>query len=269
MKVLVTGGAGFIGSHIVEAGLARGHELLVLDNLSTGLRSNVPQGVDLLEVDLRDAKATLEAVHKFQPDAICHQAAQASVGLSMERPAQDAENNVVGSLNLLEAALASHVKTFVFASTGGAIYGEIPTGTRATSATLPAPESPYAVGKLAVENYLRLYERNQGLKTSILRYANVYGPRQGSGGEAGVVSVFLNRELNGQPLPIFAQVTRGDDGCVRDYVYVEDVVRANWFGVRGNAYSSAIEPRNGSWNEHAEIGGRGVRAIGASRETSV
>ena len=179
MKLLITGGAGFIGSHIAEHALRNGHTVVVLDNLATGHRGNVPEGVDFHEVDLRDRDAVLEVVARARPDVISHQAAQASVAVSVREPLLDANVNIIGSLNLLDAAVANGVERVIFASTGGAIYGEIAEG-KATTATPPRPMSPYAAAKFAVENYLRCYEEEHGLKSTVLRYANVYGPRPGS-----------------------------------------------------------------------------------------
>ena len=231
MRALVTGGAGFIGSHLAEALAARGARLAVLDNFATGRRENVPEGADLFEVDLRDAAAVEAAVEAFRPTHIFHQAAQASVKVSVDQPATDAAVNVMGGLNLLDAARKAGVERVVFASTGGAIYGEVPEGEAATEAWPPKPKSPYGASKAAFEIYLESYRQNFGLAYTVLRYANVYGPRQDPFGEAGVVAIFAGRLLRGEPVTLFARREPGDDGCVRDYVWVGDVVQANLVAV--------------------------------------
>ena len=238
MRILVTGGAGFIGSHIAEHALERGWDVAVLDDFSTGKRENIPAGAEVFEMDLRHRAGVLNVLNTFQPQAVSHQAAQASVALSVKDPHHDAEINILGSINLLDACVENGVERFVFASTGGAIYGEVPEGTLATLETPPSPISPYAASKFAVENYLRCYEHEHGLQSTVLRYSNVYGPRQDPHGEAGVVAIFLNRMLAGEPIRINAMRERGDDGCIRDYVHVDDVVRANLAAFDG----SIVEP---------------------------
>lgn len=233
MRVLVSGGAGFIGSHVVDGALAEGHTVAVLDNLSSGKRSNIPSGVPLFEVDVRDRAAVLGALSEFKPELVSHQAAQASVAISVREPHLDAEINVLGGLNLLDACVALKVKKVVFASTGGAIYGEVPEGERADENTRPAPVSPYAISKLAFEQLLDVYRTYHQLDSAVLRYANVYGPRQDPHGEAGVVAIFFDRALLGETLRINALRNEGDSGCVRDYVYVADVARANLAALSG------------------------------------
>ena len=238
MRILVTGGAGFIGSHIVEGLLSSGHEVAVLDDLSTGRRENVPATAKLFECDLRDRERTRTVLRDFRPEAVSHQAAQASVPLSMRDPRRDAEVNVIGGINLLEACSdsGSKVGRLVFASTGGAIYGEVAEGTRADERAPPRPASPYGIHKLAFEQLLAVYRR-RGLATTVLRYANVYGARQDPEGEAGVVAIFFAAAKRGARLRVNARKVAGDAGCVRDYVYVSDVARANLL-----ALSGAIEP---------------------------
>src|SRR5690606_27160174 len=231
MRALVTGGAGFIGSHLVDALVARGARVAVLDNLATGRGDNVPDGVELMPVDLRDAARVYEAVAAFRPTHIFHQAAQASVKVSVDDPAADAAINIVGGLHLLDAARRAGVERVVFASTGGAIYGEVPEGERAREDWPLRPKSPYGASKAAFEQYLEVYRQNFGLPYTVLRYANVYGPRQDPFGEAGVVAIFTGRLLKGQPVQLFARREPGDDGCVRDYVWVGDVVQANLLAV--------------------------------------
>lgn len=231
---MVTGGAGFIGGHLVEALAARGTSVAALDDLSSGKRENVPRGVKLYEVDVRDAEAVTSAFRDFAPTHAIHHAAQASVKVSVEQPVLDARINVVGGLNVLEACRAAGVRRVVFASTGGALYGEVPEGERATEAWPARPKSPYAVSKVSFELYLSAYALLHGLRSSTLRYANVYGPRQDPHGEAGVVAIFARRLLQREPLALFARRAPGDDGCVRDYVYVADVVAANLAVIDGD-----------------------------------
>jgi UDP-glucose 4-epimerase len=235
MRVLISGGAGFIGSHIVAQALAAGFEVAVLDNLSTGKRENLPAGVRLLTVDLRDRDATLAALRDFGPELVSHQAAQASVPVSMKDPRFDAEVNVIGGINLLDACTApgSRVQSFVFASTGGAIYGEVPEGVRASESFALEPKSPYGIHKLTVEKLLGVYQASRGLSTTVLRYANVYGPRQDPHGEAGVVAIFFDAALAAKKLTVFAKRATGDGGCIRDYVYVGDAARANLSALQG------------------------------------
>lgn len=245
MRVLVTGGAGFIGSHIVEQLLERGHEVAVLDNLSTGKREHVPSQVRFYEVDLRDREATRRALSEFSPQAVSHQAAQASVAVSVKAPHFDAEVNVMGGLNLLDAAVEVGVERLVFASTGGAIYGEVPEGRRAEETWTPAPISPYAISKLTMELELEVYRRYKGLNATVLRYANVYGPRQDPYGEAGVVAVFFELARKGEPLRVNARREAGDAGCVRDYVYVGDVARMNVLAVEGKLAERVLNVGSG------------------------
>jgi UDP-glucose 4-epimerase len=233
MRVLVTGGAGFIGSHVVEHALALGLEVAVLDNFSSGTRQNVPHGVAIFEADLRDREATLRVVRDFAPELVSHQAAQASVPMSMKDPRFDAEVNVIGGINLLDACCGAGSRTrhLVFAST--AIYGEVPEGQRADESFRVDPKSPYAISKLGFERLLGVYREQRGLTTSVLRYANVYGPRQAAHGESGVVAIFFDAARCARKLTVFAKRKRGDGGCVRDYVYVGDVVRANLHALTG------------------------------------
>ena len=233
MRAVVTGGAGFIGSHVAEALLGAGWEVEVIDDLSAGSRANVPRGAVLREVDIRDGDAVSRVFASFRPEVVCHHAAQASVSVSTREPLLDAQVNVLGSLNLLSASVACKASRFVFASTGGAIYGEVPEGQRATVATRPAPASPYACSKFATEAYLESFRQQHGLEYTVLRYANVYGPRQSPHGEAGVVAIFASRLLKNEPISVYARAKTGDSGCVRDYVYVDDVVDWNLRAVRG------------------------------------
>jgi UDP-glucose 4-epimerase len=220
MKILVTGGAGFIGSHIVDALVAAGHAPAVLDDLSSGSADNLAAGVPLHVADIADAEAVERAVAAERPDAICHQAAQMSVSRSVREPAFDARVNVLGLINVLDAAVRHGVTRFVFASSGGVLYGDVTTP--APEATPPGPVSPYGITKWVGERYLEFYAREHGLAAVALRYSNVYGPRQNPHGEAGVVAIFCTRFLDGEPARI-----NGDGRYVRDYVYGPDVARAN------------------------------------------
>jgi UDP-glucose 4-epimerase len=220
MKVLVTGGAGFIGSHIVDALLAAGHGVAVLDDLSSGSRANLPAGVPLHVADIADAAAVERAFAAERPDAVCHQAAQMSVSRSVREPAFDARVNVLGLVTVLDAAVRHRAKRFVFASSGGVLYGDV---TAPAPETTPAdPVSPYGITKWVGERYLAFYAREHGLAAVALRYSNVYGPRQNPHGEAGVVAIFCTRFLAGEPATI-----NGDGRYVRDYVFGGDVARAN------------------------------------------
>jgi UDP-glucose 4-epimerase len=218
--VVVTGGAGFIGSNIADAYIERGWRVTIIDNLSSGDRRNIHPGAAFHQLDIRDAAAA-DLIRALKPDAINHHAAQMDVRKSVEDPAADADVNVVGSLRILEAAVQTAVKRFVFASTGGAIYGEPVEGAQDESHPT-APLSPYGCAKLAVEHYLHYYRVVHGLSSVALRYANVYGPRQSVHGEAGVVAIFAGRLIGGQPSTI-----NGSGTQTRDFVYIDDVVAAN------------------------------------------
>lgn len=240
MRILVTGGAGFIGGHIADAAVAAGHEVLVLDDLSTGRASNVPTEARFEKVDLRDGAAIEAAVASFKPQAVSHQGAQTSVSKSVREAVLDAEVNALGTLHLLEALAKHPARRFVLASTGGAIYGEVPEGTRAAVDGALLPLSPYACSKLAAEAYVRAYARMHHFGATVLRYANVYGPRQDPHGEAGVVAIFAERLLAGEAITVNARSVAGDDGCVRDYVYVDDVVRLNLAALEGHVAAPIV-----------------------------
>jgi UDP-glucose 4-epimerase len=211
MRAVVTGGAGFIGSHVVDALVARGDEVLVLDDLSTGRREWVNAAAELRVHDIREP-------YEIEADVVFHLAAQADVGTSMERPGFDAEVNVVGTVNTLEAARGCGAEV-VFSSTGGAIYGDV--DRPATEETPRRPVSAYGIAKLAAEAYLEGWNRIHGARHSVLRFANVYGPRQSASLEGGVVSIFMERLRSGEETLVF-----GDGEQTRDYVYVGDVVEA-------------------------------------------
>ncbi len=241
-RILVTGGAGFIGSHVADRLVAAGHDVAVVDNLSTGRREFVPPQAQFFPYDIKSPEAP-ELVRSWRPEALVHHAAQMNVRFSVADPVADARENILGSLNLLQAAVEGQVKKIIFASTGGAIYGdEAPIPARETDS--PWPDSPYGIAKLAVEHYLRYYQREHGLTTVSLRYANVYGPRQNGQGEAGVVAIFIEKFLDGQQ-----PIINGDGLQTRDFVYVEDVVAAN--------LQALNYPHSGTFN------------IGTGRETDI
>ena len=221
MRILVTGGAGFIGSNVADRFVALGHEVAVFDDLSSGFREFVHPKAKLYVGDLADAAAVEAAVADFRPDVVDHHAAQIDVRRSVTEPVHDARVNILGTLGLLQACVAHGVKKFVYASTGGALYGE--------GRQLPAPEehpvnpeSPYGASKHTVEHYLYIWKLLHGLDYTVLRYPNVYGPRQNPHGEAGVNAIFIGLMLAGQSPKIF-----GDGNAVRDYLFVDDVVEAN------------------------------------------
>ncbi|MEJ5300598.1 MAG: SDR family NAD(P)-dependent oxidoreductase [Thermodesulforhabdaceae bacterium] len=229
-RVLVTGGAGFIGSHIVDNLVRNGYEVAVLDNFGTGKLENLSEIIDKIKIfegDITDRDLVFEVFKTWRPSIVSHQAAQASVKISMERPAFDALVNVVGGVNVLDASVATGVSHFIFASTGGAIYGEVPEGEAAQEEWPLNPKSPYAAAKASFEIYLKVYNAQFGLPFTVLRYANVYGPRQDPFGEAGVVAIFTERLINEKPVTVFARRTKGDVGCIRDYVFVDDVVNVH------------------------------------------
>lgn len=226
MKILVTGGAGFIASHVVDRYIANGHAVAVLDNLSTGSRANVNPKATFFEVGLLD-EGLDDVFEKFKPEAVSHHAAQVNVRKSVDDPAYDAQVNVLGSIRLYDAAVRHGCRKVIYASSGGACYGE--------PETLPAPEEtpvrplcPYGASKYTAEVYLGVYARLYGLAYTVLRYANVYGPRQDPHGEAGVVAIFSEMMIQGRRPSIF-----GDGSKTRDYVYVEDIAEANVLALNG------------------------------------
>jgi UDP-glucose 4-epimerase len=234
MNILVTGGAGFIGSRMAARHLADGHRVLVVDNLSTGLREKVPEGARLVEADIADTD--LEPLLRQEKiDFVSHHAAQIDVRHSVSDPVFDARSNILGSLKLLEACRRAGVRRVVFASTGGALYGE-PEGGRPAPESHPTnPISPYGCAKLSIEKYLHFYRVVHGFQTIVFRYANVYGPYQSGTGEAGVVAIFAQAMLGRRALKI-----NGPGDQTRDYVFVGDLTRA--------AAAAVQTDRSGTWN---------------------
>jgi len=220
MRILVTGGAGFIGSNVVDAYIEAGHEVAVVDDLSSGFMTNLNPQAKFYQVDIADPKVE-EVFADFKPEVLNHHAAQISVPLSVDDPREDARVNVMGWLNLLEGCRQHGVKRIIYISSGGVVYGEPETLPAEESFPLQ-PASPYGISKFTGENYLKFFAQKTGLKYITFRYSNVYGPRQVPHGEAGVVSIFIQALLAGKAPTIF-----GDGSCIRDYVFVGDVVRAN------------------------------------------
>ena len=224
MKILVTGGAGFIGSNVVDGYIEAGHEVVVVDNLYTGKRENVNKKARFYQVDIRSEEMD-EVMRNERPNILNHHAAQMSVPASVADPLLDADINICGLLNLLKLSIKYKIKKFIFISSGGAIYGEAsqyPT----MEDYPPRPLSPYAVSKYASEYYLNYYRHQYGLEYTTLRYANIYGPRQIPHGEAGVVAIFMNNLLKAKS-SILYHFPEDEDGMIRDYCYVGDVVKAN------------------------------------------
>jgi len=245
-RVLVTGGAGFIGSHVADRYLAEGCEVTVVDDLSTGRLERVPEGAGFVEMELVDPDLA-DVVHEGRFDTVNHHAAQIDVRASVRDPLLDARSNVQGLLHLVECARHADVERFVYVSSGGVVYGE--------PAEIPTPEthpllprSPYGVSKLAGEQYLHYYAAVHGLDYVALRYSNVYGPRQDPHGEAGVVAIFGLRILAGEPITIF-----GDGTQERDYVYVGDVVEANWIATT-HPLPDAEDLTARAWNVGTGVG---------------
>lgn len=260
MRFMVTGGAGFIGSHLTDALIARGDEVTVVDDLSSGRAQRLPPQAALHRVSVSDGRTLAEVTEAAAPELICHLAAQVDVRAAVAWPGRDAMTNVIGTINVLEAARIAGARV-VLCSTGGALYGEdapIPSG----EDVIPLPESPYGVSKQSAEQYVGLYNRLHGTAHSVLRLANVYGPRQDPKGEAGAVPIFCSQVLAGKPPTIF-----GDGSQTRDFVFVADAVEA--------FLAAAGQSRPGIWNVGtgrevsilelvgivADVAGRGVEPI--------
>jgi UDP-glucose 4-epimerase len=220
MRIMVAGGAGFIGSFIVDQLVQLQHDVCVVDNLSTGSRDNLPASVPLHVVDVREREPLRKVFDEFQPEYVCVQAAQMSVSRSVREPTYDAEVNLMGLLAVLENTVRVKARKVVFASSGGVLYGDV--FTPAPETTPANPISPYGITKWCGEMYLQFFAREHGLRSVALRYSNVFGPRQNPHGEAGVVAVFAQRMLAGEQV-----VVNGDGKYIRDYVYVSDVAQAN------------------------------------------
>ena len=233
-KILVTGGAGFIGSHVVDLFIGHGYEVVILDDLSTGRASNLNPGAKFYQMDIRDPKVR-DIFESEKPDYVSHHAAQMDVRRSVVQPLFDADVNILGSINLIECSRAFGVKRFVYVSTGGAAYGE-PERVPCEETDPINPICQYGASKHTVEHYLYMYHVNYGLKYTVLRYPNVFGPRQDPHGEAGVVAIFTGKMLAGEPVTI-----NGDGEQTRDYVYVGDCAQANLMAV-------SIEHRPGIYN---------------------
>lgn len=221
MKILVTGGAGFIASHVAERYLHEGHEVAVLDDLSTGARENVPRAAVFFDCGIRDAAAVARVFREYSPEIVSHHAAHIDVARAVADPAHDASINIGGALNVLVSATQNGAHRFIFASSGGAVYGE-PHYLPVDEKHPIEPASPYGLTKFTYENYLRMWRQWHGITPVILRYSNVFGPRQGATGEGGVVAVFARALLQKRTCRIF-----GDGTMTRDYVFVSDVVEAN------------------------------------------
>lgn len=223
MRIIVTGGAGFIGSHVVDAYLANGHEVLIIDSLwehGGGRRANIPDRASFVHMDIRDDEGIARVFGEFKPEVVNHHAAQHSVAISSRDPVYDAEVNVNGLLNVLESSLKSGARKVIFASSG-ATFGN-PDHFPITDDTPQRPTSPYGITKMVAEHYLRFYQNEKGLDFTALRYGNVYGPRQDPNGEAGVISIFIGKFLKHEGIRIF-----WDGEQTRDYVFCGDVARAN------------------------------------------
>jgi len=252
MRILVTGGAGFIGSHVVDAFIAAGHHVAVVDSLASGRRENLNPRATFYEVDVRDAELLADVFAAERPEVVDHHAAQVEVRRSIEDPVYDAQVNVLGTLNVLEQARLAGARKVIYISSGGAVYGE-PVRLPCDEEHPIAPLCPYGASKYAMEVYLRVYRATYGLETTVLRYANVYGPRQDPHGEAGVVAIFAGRMLNaeGGPQGTGLPVPRinGDGEQTRDFVYVGDCARANVLAL--------------------DVGDGGVYNVGTGAETSI
>lgn len=241
-RILVTGGAGFIGSQVAGALVDAGHEVAIVDNLSTGRREHLPARAKFYCYDIK-SKETFDLICNWRPQVMVHHAAQMSVRVSVEDPVLDTQENILGSLNLFQAAARVKMEKIIFASTGGAMYGDqAPVPAREEDREMP--ECPYGIAKLAVEHYLHFYQREHSIIPIRLRYANVYGPRQNGLGEAGVVAIFLEKLLADQQA-----IINGDGRQTRDFVFVQDVVAAN--------LAALDYPREGTFN------------IGTGRETDI
>lgn len=236
-KILVTGGAGFIGSHIVDLFIENDYDVIIIDDLSGGKKENINDQASFYKMDINDPEIK-EIIKKEKPEFICHQAAQISVSYSVKNPRIDANDNIMGLLNLLECASANDVKGIIFASSGGTIYGEAENFPISEGA-LFCPGSPYGIAKMTAEYYLDFYYHHYNLNYISLRYGNVYGPRQDPYGEAGVIAIFICKMLNGD-----APTINGDGEYIRDYVYVKDVAKAGLLSMKNMLKLSRLRKNN-------------------------
>jgi UDP-glucose 4-epimerase len=259
MRILVTGGAGFIASNVVDAFIADGHEVAIVDNLETGFRENVNPKAHFYKNDIRDAAAMDRIFDEFKPETVNHHAAQMDVRRSTRDPVYDAQCNVLGSLNLILSAQRTGVKRFMYVSTGGAVYGEVPKSALPVNEDYPVnPICQYGISKHTVEHYLFLYRRLYGLSYIVMRYPNVFGPRQTPHGEAGVVSIFTGLLLAGKPCTIF-----GDGGKTRDYVFIEDIVRANRLAL-ASSYDGILNIGSGKGTSDQQVYDAVAASVGSS-----
>jgi UDP-glucose 4-epimerase len=259
MKILVTGGAGFIGSHVVDRCVGAGHDVVVVDNLSTGQRDRVNAAARLCVIDVRDPALT-DVFRAERPDVMIHHAAQAEVRRSVEDPRLDADVNILGAVNLLECCRTHGVARVIYSSSGGAAYGD--TDVLPTPEDHPArPSSPYGVSKLTAEHYLACWSEMYGISGLSFRYANVYGPRQSPSGEAGVVAIFSHRLLAGEPV-----VINGDGRQTRDYVYVGDVADANLLALQQPEATGVVNLGTGVETSVVELFDRVRAAVGSTMQ---
>lgn len=256
MKALVTGGAGFIGSHVVDSLIDKGFEVVIIDSLITGSRKNINKKTKFYEADIRN-EGVFDIFEKEKPDYVFHLAAQINVRESIKNPAKDAEINILGSLNILDCCVKNNVKKIIFSSTGGAIYGD---DCKIPSCELEKekPMSPYGIAKFAIEKYLDFYKKVFGLDYVILRYSNVYGPRQNSKGEAGVIAIFISKILSGEK-----PIINGSGNQTRDYVYVRDVADANILALN---LSGIFNVGTGKETSVNELFDKIVKALGVAVE---
>jgi len=252
-KVLVTGGAGFIGSHIVDLLIDNNYKVVIVDDLSSGREENVNKKARFYKLDITDQNGLAEVFKQEKPDYVFHEAAQISVSFSVKHPLFDVQTNILGSLILLQCCLMNHqVKGIVFASSGGTIYGE-PEHFPITEDYPFRPQSPYGISKVAVEHYLDFYQKNYHLPYVALRYGNVYGPRQDPYGEAGVIAIFIEKMLKGE-IPTI----NGDGEYIRDYIYVEDVAQANLLALQNMVkLSKVVQEKEKAKEKEKEIEGKG------------
>ena len=238
-KILITGGAGFIGSHIVDLCIENNYKVIVVDDFSTGKRENISQDTKFYKLSITDSKKLEKIFEQEKPDYVIHEAAQISVSLSVKEPIFDARTNIFGSLNLLQCCVKYGVKGIIFASSGGTVYGE-PEHFPVTENHPLFPLSPYGISKVTIEYYLNFYKKNFNLNYIALRYGNVYGPRQDPYGEAGVIAIFIQKMIK-ENVPTI----NGDGEYIRDYVFVKDVAKANLRALKYLQKSSAIFPKKG------------------------